>query len=115
MDGSHSLLAQFTKVAGLAGSILNRLDIDLLDHTQLKLVGTIKRLLADTRLDIRDWEMADSRSEMRRHSREALKRLEQVRQSILLASQHDIFSSMEIAELSAYFDHIASELRQDSA
>lgn len=109
-----SILQQFTKIAGHAGSILNRLDIDLLDHMQLKLVGTIKRLLADTRLDIRDWEMADSREEMQKHAREALKRLEQVRHSILLASEHNIFSPIEIAELSAHFDHIASGLRKDT-
>lgn len=115
MGEVSSLSQQFTSVAGHAGSILTRLDIDLLDHTQLKLVGTIKRLLADTRLDIRDWEMADSREEMQKHAREALKRLEQVRQSILLASQHDIFSAIDIAELSAHFDHIASELRKDTA
>lgn len=112
MPQSHSLLQQFTKVAGYAGSILNRLDIDLLDHTQLKLAGTIKRLLSDTRLDIRDFEMADSHEEMQKHAREALKRLEQVRHSILLASEHDMFSAIDIAELSAHFDHIASELRR---
>lgn len=112
MPENMSLLQQFTKVAGHAGSILNRLDTDLLGTTELKLVGTIKRLLADTRLDIRDWEMADSRSEMQKHARESLKRLEQVRQSILLASEYDVFSAIDIAELSAHFDHIASELRK---
>jgi hypothetical protein len=112
MTEQRSLLQRFTTVAGQAGSILNALDIDMLDSGQLKLVGTIKRLLADTRLDIRDWEMSESREEMQENAQEALKRLEQARASILLASEHGMFSAIDIAELTALFDHIAAELRR---
>jgi vacuolar-type H+-ATPase subunit D/Vma8 len=112
---SESLLKRFTKVAGQVGVSLTRVDLDVMDRAQMKLVGTIKHLLQDTRLDIRDWEMADSRAEMQRHAREAMKRLEQVRQSILLASEHDIFTAIEIADISAQFDHFAAELQQSFA
>jgi hypothetical protein len=109
---SQSLLNRFTRVAGQIGSILSRIDLDVLDRTQIRLVGTIKRLTADTRLDIRDWEMAETREEMLGHSHEALKRLEQTREAILLASQYDIFSAIEVGEISAHFDLFANELRQ---
>jgi hypothetical protein len=108
----QSLLTRFTSAAGRIGVILSQRDVDLLDRMELKLVGTIKRLLADTRLDIRDWEMADSREEMQRHAHEAVQRLEQVREAILLASERDIFSAIDIAEISAQFDHFAAELRR---
>jgi hypothetical protein len=112
MTDNRSTLARFTSVAGQIGSILSRIDIDVLDRTQIRLIGTIKHLVADARLDIRDWEMAETREEMLHSSAEALKRLEQIREAILLASQHDIFSPIEVGEISAQFDRFEIELRQ---
>lgn len=112
MEDSGSLLRQFTMAAGQVGSILSRLDIDMLDRAQIKLVGTIKRLLQDVRLDIRDWEVADSREEMQIHAKEALQRLEQAHETILLASEHNIFSAIDIADITARFDRIAAGLRR---
>jgi hypothetical protein len=97
-------------VVGQVGSVLSQVDLDLSNRTQIKLVGTIKQLLADVRLDIRDWEMAETREDMLRYGREARVRLEQAREAILLASQHDIFSPIEVAEISAQFDRFAAEL-----
>lgn len=111
MADNRSTLGRFTTAAGHVGSILSRLDIDALDPTQVKVVGTIKRLLADTRLDIRDWEMAETREDMVRFGRDGLRRLEQSREAILLASQHDIFSPIDVAEILAQFDQFAAELR----
>lgn len=112
MPDDQSLLKQFTGIVGQVGSILNRLDIAVLDRPTLKLVGTIKHLLADARLDIRDWEMSDSRAELRDNAKQALERLEQARASILLASEQNIFTSIEIAELSAQLDVILRELKK---
>ena len=108
---TESLLRRFTLVAGQVGSILNRTDLDLMDRTQLRLSGTIKHLLADTRLDIRDWEMADSRQEMEQSSKQALLHLRQVREVMLQASETNLFSAIDIAEISAQFDLFATELR----
>ncbi len=112
MQDSQSLLKQFTSIVGQIGAILNRLDLYLLDRTSLKLVGTIKHLLADTRLDIRDWEMSDSRIDMQKNAQQALERLEQARASILAASEQNFFSAIEIAEISAQFDVVVRELRK---
>ncbi|HSH18257.1 MAG TPA: hypothetical protein VK978_02645 [Candidatus Saccharimonadales bacterium] len=111
MEQNQPLLTRFTTVAGQVGTILNRLDIDLLDRQQLKLVGTIKRLLAEVRLDIRDWEMSDSRAEMQQNARQALERLDQARAAILLASEYNMFSAIDIAETTAQFDMVARELK----
>lgn len=111
MAHNQSLLQRFTAIAGQVGSILNKADPDLLDKSELRLVGSIKHLMADARLDIRDWEMADSRVEMDRGAKEALKRLEQARASILLASEHNLFSAIDIAEITAQFDSVVAELK----
>jgi hypothetical protein len=112
MEENQSLLKQFTTIVGQIGSILNRFDQDTLDRPALRLVGTIKHLLADTRLDIRDWEMSDSRAEMQQNARQAIERLEQARTGILMASEQNIFTAIEIAEVSARFDVIVRELKK---
>jgi DNA-binding FrmR family transcriptional regulator len=115
MTESRSLLTRFTRVAGQVGSILSRVDLDLYGPAEVKLIGTIKHLLQDARLDIRDWELADSRAEMQKYARDGLKRIEQVRASILMASERDIFTAVEVAEISAQLDFAANELRQSFA
>lgn len=112
MAESGSLLSRFTGVAGQIGTVLGQSGLDALDRSQIKLVGTIKRLAADARLDIRDWEMADSQGEMQRYGREALKRIDQLRASILLASEQDLFSAIHVADITSRLDAFESELRQ---
>lgn len=107
-----SLLKRFTRLVGQVGSILNRTDLDMLDKSEMRLVGTIKRLMADARLDIRDWEMADSKEEMQKGAEEALERLNEVRASILLASEHNLFTAIDIAEITAQFDQVVAELKR---
>lgn len=112
MAEDTSLLRRFTTVAGLIGSILNNLDLNTLSREELKLMGTIKHMVADARLDIRDWEMSDSRAEMQANAKAAIHRIEQARASILLASERNWFSAIDIAEISARFDRFVSELRK---
>lgn len=112
---AQSLLTHFTKVAGQVGAILTHIDLDTSDRPQMKLVGTIKHLLQDVRLDIRDWELADSRAEMQHLAKEGLKRLEQLHQALLLASEHDMFTAIEVADIAAQFDHAAARLQQSFA
>lgn len=111
MAENRSLLNRFTAVAGQIGTVLSQSNFDSLDRAQVKLVGTIKRLAADARLDIRDWEMADSREEMQRYAHDALKRVDQLRASILLASEHDLFSAIHVADITSQLDAFESELR----
>lgn len=107
----ESVLQHFTRVLGQVGSILSQADVDMLDRQQMRLLGTIKHLLADVRLDIRDWEMSDSRTEMQHNAAEALKRLDQARASILMASEHDLFSAIQVADITSQFDAIEYQLR----
>lgn len=111
MTGNQSLLTRFTRTIEYVGSILSQIDLDVTDRQQVKLVGTIKHLLADARLDIRDWELAENRQEMQRYAREALQRIEQARASMLLASEHGVFSAIQVAEITAQLDMAESELR----
>jgi hypothetical protein len=95
------------QIAGL----ITALDIDLIGRETGKTLNHLKLQANDMRLDIRDWEMADNRSEMDKHARAGLKRLEEIRADILKVSERGIFSAFDVIDLSAQIDAIVEELR----
>jgi len=71
----------------------------------------LKRDLTDARLDIRDYELAETKAEQQQLGDGASKRLARVEQSILAVSQHDIFSALEVAKLSAQIAQLQEQLQ----
>lgn len=86
------------------------LDIDLVGPQTGKLIRTCKRALTDARLDIRDFETADSRAEMQEMARVARHRLDEVRSLILAVSEHGVFSAIDVTQLSVGLDRIGDML-----
>lgn len=74
------------------------------------LLDRIQHDVTDMRLDIRDYEMAETRGVQAKYAREATKRLEALRGYLVEASQYNIFSAIEIAHLSVYVDSIIEQL-----
>lgn len=91
-------------------SVLAQLDIDALPVRQRELAASIKREATDARLDIRDYGMADALQAQQRLAHEANKRLEQLQKHIVLASEYNIFSAIDVAQLSANIQQIIAEL-----
>jgi hypothetical protein len=100
-----------TRLMNEVNARLAALDIDDLGHAERKNVVLTRQLLADCRLDIRDYELSETRDEQLRNAAEANKRLEQLRGKILVASEHNIFSAIDIAQVSAELDEIVARLR----
>ena len=71
----------------------------------------LKRDLTDARLDIRDYELAETKAEQQQLGSDARKRLSNVEQSILAASQQDIFTAVEVAKLSAQIAQLQDQLQ----
>ena len=69
------------------GAIITAYDIDSLEAAERDTFATIKRLLIDARLDVRDYEYADSRSEQLICATTGKRRLEQLRKNVLQASE----------------------------
>lgn len=90
---------------------LAALDIDELDQAERTDVAQTRQLLADSRLDIRDYELSETREEQLGNAKEANARLEKLRGRILVASEHNMFSAIDVAELSARLDEIVDRLR----
>lgn len=73
-------------------------------------VKALKRDATDARLDIRDYELAETRAEQLALGKSARERLDSLRKGILAASQYNIFSAIEVAEVSASIDHLFEQL-----
>ena len=73
-------------------------------------VTSIKRIMAEARLDVRDYEYAETRAEQQQHGSDARKRLERVRQAVLTASEYNVFSAIDVAHTTATIEQITKHI-----
>lgn len=89
---------------------LSAIDVYQLATLERKIVSDLQHNLADARLDARDYELSETRDEQTGNAKVAKKRLAKVRKDILAASEYNIFSSIDVAQLTATIDHIIERL-----
>ena len=90
--------------------ILSGVDVHDLGVQAGRAVTVLKHQVTDMRLDVRDYEQSETRAEQLQLRKAGHERLEEVRQSMLVASEHNLFSAIEIAQLSAHIDNITERL-----
>lgn len=90
--------------------ILSAIDIYAVSASEQKTVALLKRELTDARLDVRDYELSETRVEQLGKAQEARQRLNHVRRLILSASEFDIFGPVDVAQLTAQVELIDSRL-----
>jgi hypothetical protein len=88
-------------------SVLSAIDIYALPAGERKVISALKREIVDARLDVRDYELSETRAEQQQKAADAKKRLEQVRKCILAASEYNVFNAADVAQLTSYVEHIA--------
>lgn len=91
-------------------NVLAALDVDGLPLTERNLVEQIKRVATDARLDARDYQYAETRAEQLTLATAAKKRYQTLQQHILKASEHNMFSAIEIAQLSAHIEQLMTNM-----
>ncbi len=91
-------------------SVLAALDIDGLPLVERNLVEKIKRVTTDARLDARDYQYAETRVEQQASATAAKKRYQSLQQYILKASEHNMFSAIEIAQLGAHIEQLMTNM-----
>lgn len=106
-----SLTTQMKDLAALANGKLTSFDVETLSYEEKELVRTLKLQLSDARLDVRDYEYAQTRVEQQQAATEGRQRLEQLQQQILKASEYNLLGAIDVAQLSALTQHIISELQ----
>lgn len=90
-------------------ALLRGVDIDTLEASEKKAVAAIRRLLVDTRLDIRDYELSETRDEQLQNATEAKKRLGKLQANILVASF--AFNPADVAQIGAQLEQITEWLK----
>lgn len=105
-----SLTGQTTALNRTIGTILAQLDIDALSAPERSIAEYIKRHVADARLDVRDYEYAETRAEQLQCATVARQRLEDVQTAIVKASEYNMFSAIDVAQLSATIQRIIAHI-----
>lgn len=105
-DTSPFLAAQ--RVEQQVKALLRTADTDLLEPAERKAFGTIRRLLTDMRLDIRDYELSETREEQLKCATVARKRLQKLQKAILTVSL--VFGPADVAQLGAQLEQIEEKL-----
>jgi len=89
-------------------ALLRTLDTDLLQPNEKKAVASLRRFSSETRLDIRDYELSETREEQLKKAAAARKGLDRLRGHLLAAG--DVFGPADIAQLDAQLEHIKSRV-----
>lgn len=103
----------FLLIKDLEKQIIGRLagvDVQSVSLPERKLVEALRRQIVDVRLDIRDYELSETRGEQLDNAKQAVSRLINIRKDILTLSEYGIFSAADVAQLTAQLDQIAERI-----
>jgi hypothetical protein len=107
MENQSPFLAM-QRVEGQIKVLLRTADTDLLEPAEKKAVMGIRRLAVDARLDIRDYELSETREEQLKYATAGKRRLVKLEKSILDASS--VFGPVDVAQISAQIEQISGWL-----
>jgi len=110
VDNQSPFLAIKSLETQLSG-ILSAIDVYDLPAQEAKIISTLKREMVDARLDTRDYELSETRDEQLKNGKVAKKRLAHIRKNILAASEYNVFSPVDVAQLSAQIEQIIENIR----
>lgn len=91
--------------------ILSVIDVDALMPDEREVIALIKRQLGDARLDVRDYEYAETRQDQIRLKDAARSTLQAVQKMVLKASEYNIFGAIDVAHISARIEQIIKRLQ----
>lgn len=105
-----SLVQQARELDNSLRDSLSSLDIDSLPLHERELITLIKRQVSDVRLDVRDYEYADTRVEQLKYIKESRKRFDEIEKNILKGSEYDLFSAITIVQLSTQIQQLIAQM-----
>jgi hypothetical protein len=105
-----SLMQRVKEVETQIGVILAAQDIDILTHAERSLVTSLKHQATDARLEVRDYEYADTRATQLKHAKAARKMLTALAGQIVKASEYGMFGPVDVAHITAQTENIAASL-----
>lgn len=103
----------FLLMRGLETQLNGRLaaiDVYGLPEGERKVVTGLKQELVDARLDIRDYELSETRAQQLKNAKAAKNRIKDIQKAVLAASEYNVFGAADVAQLSAQLEHIQERL-----
>jgi hypothetical protein len=91
--------------------ILREIQLHKLGEKERKALAMLRQALENSKVYIKDYELSEMRDEQLNNAKKAKRYLEQARQSMLKASEYNVFSPIDVAHLSAQIDQIAGDLK----
>jgi hypothetical protein len=91
--------------------ILRKVDQYKLSEKPRNALAALRQALADARIYSRDYELSETREEQLDNAKKAKKFLEQARQSILKASEFNVFGPVDVAHMTAQIDTAIGDLK----
>lgn len=89
-------------------TLLRTVNVDELTLDEKKALSSLRRLSADARIDIRDYELSETREERLLKAKDAKKHLSKLKANILAAGM--VFGPADVAQLDAQLDQIMEYL-----
>lgn len=105
-----SALERCKQLEGQLKRLLAGQDMSALPTEAKQAVTAIRRNISDARLDVRDYEYSETRSEQLALAEAGKGRLELVRQAVLTASEYNVFSAIDVAHTTATIEQITKQL-----
>jgi hypothetical protein len=90
--------------------LLGQVDISYLSIEEQHKIAQLKNNLIDARLEIQDYELAETREHQLRNAADAKKYLRKVR-VVVSGNQLNVFGAVDVAHLTAKIEQIADRLR----
>lgn len=91
--------------------LISGLSVDAMPHEEKNLLKQLKAMLADMRLDIRDYDLAETRAEQLGLVTEVKERVGGIRGHVILLSTYNVFSAIDVAHITARLEYISERLR----
>lgn len=111
MEVNHSPSVMAKRLEAEVRMILRPVDIYKLEPAMRETTGNLRQNLADARVYTNDYELSETREEQTLNAKRAKHWLNGARADILIASQYDIFSAIDVAHLSAQIEQIIGSLQ----
>lgn len=102
------LLSDMQQIDRRVKAVLRTINLDELDREEARFVKQLKQHCNETRLDVREYEYAETMAAQRKASEHARKNLDRMEKEILQLSS--VFGPADTAELGAFIDSLRSDL-----
>jgi hypothetical protein len=89
-------------------TLLRTINTDLLSADEKKATASLRRLSIDARLDIRDYELSETREEQLQKASDAKKQLKRLKVALLAVGT--MFGPADVAQVDAQLEHIQARI-----